>query len=140
MIHKLITMKKEINNKNKSPFGWWVATLVERFEYENENQSNLKRRCRVWTNTIILKAKDREEAFDKANKYGNLGKEDSYSFIDEKTKRKSKLVFEGISSLLPIYERIENDGTEILFEDQYVTVGRIKSWIRNKEELEVFQN
>ena len=71
-------MKKKIKNKNISPHGWWCATIIERFEYENEDYLNLKRRCKAWTNTIILKAKDHEEAYKKAMEYGELGIDGSY--------------------------------------------------------------
>lgn len=133
-------MENEIKDRFKSPFGWWVATQIERYEYENEDSTNPKRRCRVWTNTIILKANNRDEAYDKAVKYGNLGKADSYDYVDSKTGRKARIVFEGLSSLLPIYDEIDEDGTEIVFDDDFVTVGRLKSWVRKKEELEVFED
>lgn len=129
-----------MKEKNKSPHGWWVATLIERFEYENEDTSNLKRRRRAWTNTIILKAKNRDEAYQKAIDYGNLGNDGKYEYIDAVSKKRSKIVFEGLSSLLPVYDEIDEDGTEIVFEDQFVSVGRIKSWIRKKEELEAFND
>ncbi len=129
-----------MKTKNKSPFGWWVATLIERWESENEETSNLKRRCIAWTNIIILKAKDRDEAYSKAMEYGNLGKDNNYDFVSEKTNKRFKIVFEGLSSLLPIYDKIDKDGTEIFFDEEYVTVGRVKSWIRKKDELEVFND
>ncbi len=132
-------MGKMIPLKNKSPHGWWVATLVERFEFDDEDKSNLKRRCTAWTNTVILKAKNRNDAYRKAIEYGNLGKEDKSTWSQEGTNRTGRWIFEGISSLLPIYEEIDEDGTEIVFkEDTNITVAKVKSWIRKKRELKVF--
>ena len=42
--------------------------------------------------------------------------------------------------MLPVFEKINEDGTEIVFEEEYVTVRRVKSWIRKKEELEAFDD
>jgi len=133
-------MKNKIKAKNKSPYGWWVATLIERWESQNEDISNLNRRCIAWTNTIILKAKDREEAYQKAMEYGNLGNDGEFDFVNENSNKRYRAVFEGISSLLPVFEKINEDGTEIVFEEEYVTVRRVKSWIRKKEELEAFDD
>jgi hypothetical protein len=131
---------KTISSKNKSPTGWWVATIIERFEDEGEDKSNPRRRCRAWSNVVILKARDRNQAYDKAMSYGKLGK-NGYDWIDTVTRRKARLVFEGLASLLPLYDAFDEDGTEILFEDyDNVTVGRIKRWVRQKKDLEVFDD
>ena len=62
--------KNKIPHRNKSQYGWWVATCLERFEYFDENKSNLNRRCIAWENTILLKAKDRNDAYKKAIENG----------------------------------------------------------------------
>ena len=130
----------KVPSRNKSTHGWWVATLIERFEYDHEDKSNPRRRCRAWTNTVILKAADREKAFEKAIEYGELDKTNKSEWSDDKG-RKGKWVFEGLSSLLPIYDEFDPDGTEIMFEDNVnVTVGRVKSWVRSKKELETFDD
>lgn len=133
-------MAKPIPSKNKSPTGWWVATIIERFEDEGEDKSNPRRRCRAWSNVVVLKARDRNQAYDKAMKYGKLGK-NGYDMIDTVTRRKARLVFEGLASLLPLYDPFDEDGSEILFEDhESVTVGRVKRWIKQKKDLEVFDD
>lgn len=129
-----------VPSRNTSPYGWWVATLVERFEYDHEDKNNPRRRCRAWTNTVIFKAEDREEAYSKAIEYGELTKTDKCDWSDDKG-RKGKWIFEGLSSLLPIYDELDPEGTEILFEDDLnVTVGRVKGWVRDKKDLEVFDD
>jgi hypothetical protein len=133
-------MAKPIPSKNKSPTGWWVVTIIERFEDEGEDKSNPRRRCRAWSNIVVLKARDRNQAYNKAMKYGKLGK-NGYDMVDTVTRRKARLVFEGIASLLPLYDPFDEDGTEILFEDhENVTVGRVKRWVRQKKDLEVFDS
>jgi hypothetical protein len=133
-------MAKSIPSKNKSPTGWWVATIIERFEDEGEDRSNPRRRCRAWSNVVILKARDRNQAYNKAMRYGKLGK-NGYDWIDTATRRKARLVFEGLASLLPLYDPFDEDGSEILFEDyQDVTVGRVKRWVKQKKDLEVFDD
>lgn len=132
--------KMSIPKRNLSPYGWWVATLVERFEYDHEDKSNPRRRCQAWTNTIILKADNREHAFDKAIEYGKLGISEKSDYSDDKG-RKGRWKFEGLCSLLPVYDEIDPDGTEIVYdENTNVTVGRVQSWIRTKEQLEAFDD
>lgn len=129
-----------IPDRNKSPYGWWVATLIERFQFDDEDVSNPRRRCRAYSNTIILKADDREHAYSKAIEYGELGTSDSSGWSDGNG-RTGKWIFEGLSSLLPVYDEIDPDGTEIFFrDDERVTVGKVKSWVCKKEELEAFDD
>jgi len=133
-------MAKPVPWKNKSPTGWWVATMIERFEFEDEDTSNPRRRCRAWSNVVILKAHDRHHAYRKAMRYGESG-EEAFNSTGGPPGRKVKLIFEGLSSLVPVYEEFDEDGSEILFDDhEHITVGRVQSWIRQKSELEVFDD
>jgi hypothetical protein len=133
-------MDNSIPDRNKSPYGWWVATTIERFQFDDEDISNPHRRCRAFTNTVILKADDRERAYEKAVEYGNCGIDSKSDWSDEKG-RKGKWIFEGLSNLIPIYDEIDPDGTEIVFDDDIgVSVKRVKSWVRNKSELEAFDD
>ena len=44
-------------------------------------------------------------------------------------------------TILPLYDELVPDGTESLFDkDENITVGRVKSWVREKEEFEVFDD
>ena len=134
-------MGRKIPSKNKSITGWWVASIIERFEYDDEDKPNLRRRCRAWCNVVILKARDRNHAYRKAIAYGRQGKSEENDWVQEGTGRKCKLIFEGLASLLPVSDEFDEDGAEILFEDhENITVGRVKSWIRQKHELEVFDD
>jgi hypothetical protein len=129
-----------IPSENRSPTGCWVATIIERFEFEDEDTSNPRRRCRAWSNVVLVKARDRNHAYRKAMRYGELGVA-SGDWADVRTGRKGKWIFEGLSSLLPVYDEFDEDGSEILFDDhENITVGRVQSWVREKSDLEVFDD
>jgi hypothetical protein len=63
---------KSIPHRNRSPHGWWIASYLERFEYYDEDRTNLRRRCLAWENTILVKARNRHEAWRKAMAQGRL--------------------------------------------------------------------
>jgi hypothetical protein len=129
--------KAEIPNRNRSSFGWWVASYIERFEWRSEDRAKLERRCLAWENTVIIKAKDREAAYKRAL---GLRKEFSAKWRNygNPPGRPGRWVFEGLTSLLPIYERLE-DGAEIIWhEHANRTVKNIRSFVKKKSELEVF--
>ncbi len=133
-------MDDSIPDRNKSPYGWWVVTIIERFQFDDEDTNNPRRRCRAFTNTVILKADDRERAYQKAIEYGKCGVDGKSDWSDGKGK-KGKWIFEGLSSLLPIYDEIDPDGTEVVFDDDIgLSVKRVQSWVRKKSELEVFND
>jgi len=124
--------------KNRSPEGWWIASYVERFEYYDENVSNLNRRCLAWENTILIQAADREEAYRKALVAGRVG--DRSEAWDADSKRKGCWRFEGLTSLLPIYEALE-DGTEVLWTQHAgKSVRTIKQLVKRKRDLEAFDD
>lgn len=128
----------KIPYRNTSPSRWWLASYIERFEFDDENKSNMKRRCLAYENTIIIKANNRDEAYRKAVKVGLIGNK-SPGEIKE-TGRRGKWIFEGLSLLLPIYEDLE-DGSEILWTEHFnKTVRKIKSLVRKKNELDVFND
>jgi len=123
---------------NQSPYGWWVATLILRFQYVGEDVSNPRHRCMADENLVLIKAKDREEAYRKALRLGEA--EEDVELSDSTTGRRGYFVFEGLSSLLPVYDEIE-DGAELLWtRHSNITVGRVQSWVRDKSGLKVFQD
>ena len=123
-------------DQNRSPVGWYLATYMERFEFEGEDKSNLRRRCRAWENTILVKAATPSEAYRSAVRHAK---------ITEKTPWKNsrgengRLVFEGLTHLVPIYDALE-DGAEVCWNDhQNVSVQKIKSMVTAKHNLEAFR-
>ena len=130
-------MKKSIPAKNKSPHGWWVATIVERYEHFDEDKTKLNRRCTAWMNTVLIKASNRDEAYRKAIAQGKIGTD---SICGPEGGRQGHWVFEGLASLLPIYEQLE-DGAEIIWEQAVnVTVKTVRASVKEKRELECFQD
>ncbi len=110
---------------------------MERFEFPDEDTSNEDRRCRAWENTIIVKADNPEDAYQKAIDHATLLSEDTGWMRGDGLKG-GRLVFEGLTSLLPIYDELE-DGAEILWRDyRNSKVKTIKKMIRSKDDLEAF--
>lgn len=130
--------KKKIPSRNKSPYGWWIASYIERFEYEDEDKDDLNRRCLAWENTILIKARNREQALRKAEKTGRLSERNGlYKTVGGKM---ACWRYEGLTSLLPIYEELE-DGAEILWKEYpNRTVKKIRSWVKSKDKLETFDD
>ena len=130
-------MKNTIPEKNKSPHGWWVATIVERYEHFDENKANLNRRCTAWMNTVLIKAASRDEAYRKAIAHGKIGTD---TICGPEGGRQGHWVFEGLASLLPIYEELE-DGAELMWEQAVnIAVKTVKAGVKEKRDLECFQD
>lgn len=126
---------KKSNHRHRSPTGWWIASYIERAVWADARRPPPSSRCTAWENTIIFKAKDRDAAYSKAVRLGSLNKS---TFSDAAGKRNGRWVFEGLTSLLPIYDELE-DGSEVLWRDYSgITLKRVRSMIKKKSELEVF--
>jgi len=82
----------------------------------------------------LVKAKNPDEAYRKALK---IGKSEEQEYLN--TEGDSvKFTFEGLTSLLPIYEELE-DGSELEWSEfENRSVKKIKSWVKSKQDLEVF--
>jgi hypothetical protein len=130
-------VKRKIPHRNRSPYGWWIASYIERAVWDNDPKPKPSTRCLAWENTVIFKAPNREAAFKKAIRRFSRP---SSTFQDETTKRTGHWVFDGLTGLLPIYEKLE-DGAEILWrEHRNKTVAKIRSWVKVKRELETFDD
>ncbi len=130
--------RRQIPARNRSPHGWWTASYLERFVFDDENRRDLSRRCLAWENTILIEAKDREQAYRKAVAHGRLGQGGVAREVG--TGRKGRWRFEGLTSLLPIYERLEN-GAEVLWQEHAgCAVRSVLAKVKRKKQLEVFQD
>jgi hypothetical protein len=128
-------MKDGIPHRNHSPHGWWIASYIERAAWDDEPNPSPNSRCLAWENTIILQAGNREEAYEKAIRLAQ-----SESEFENNCGRKGHWIFEGLTSLLPNYDELK-DGTEILWEEhKNRTIAKIRSWVKSKKELEVFDD
>lgn len=138
-------MKKDQISKNTesifggdvSPVNWYVAHILLRFEFYDEVKENLNRRCKIWLNEILINAKSPSEAYKKAVKFGKLEEESGEMWTE--TNRKGRWLFEGLTSLVPIYEELK-DGAEISWtEYENKSVKTAKSWVKPKDKLQVFK-
>jgi hypothetical protein len=131
-------MKDGIPYRNHSPHGWWVASYVLRATWDDEAGSDPTATFLVWENTIILRASDRSAAYEKALRFAA---EAQSEFEDSDSPgRNGRWNLEGLTSLLPIYDELE-DGAEILWkEHEAVPLEKLRSWVKSKSELEVFDD
>lgn len=127
--------RKEKSYAFTSPVNWYIAGIMLRFEVNGENNGNLNRRCVAWENQHLVKAKNPDEAYKKALK---IGKESESEYIN--TDGESvKWIFEGLTTLIALFEELE-DGAEIIWiEHENKAFRTIRSRVKSKENLEVFQ-
>jgi hypothetical protein len=119
---------------NKSPVGWYLASYLQRAVLSGEESNNPNKRYTTWENTILIKAKTSEEAYKKAVK---MAKGDSSSYKNIYGQR-VKWKFEGLISLVPINEKLE-DGAELIWRDlSKFALKTNRKRIKRKNELEAF--
>lgn len=101
-----------MHDKNISPVGWYVGSYLIRFtELEHDKNDDPEERFSSWENTVIVKAKDLDEAYDKIVEIAKL---DTAPYKGGPDGVPVQWVFEGITELLPIYDELE-DGAEIMW-------------------------
>jgi hypothetical protein len=111
---------------------------LERFEYNDEDRRQQNRRCLAWENTILVKARNRDEAWRKAMAQGRLG--DRSEARNVTSGRAGVWRFEGLTCLLPIYDSLE-DGAELLWvEHRGRSVRSIRALVRPKRLLQAFDD
>lgn len=117
-------------DKNTSPVGWYVASYLLRFiELDDVDKDNPEKRFLSWENTVLVQAKSLDEAFIKVTKLARAATK-PYRGGDKSVP--VKWVFEGITSLLPIYEQLE-DGAEIAWaEHPSRKLKTLRTWVRPK--------
>lgn len=126
----------KISERHRSPTGWWIASYVERAVW-NGNRDSENSRCTAWENTIIFKAKNRTSAYKKAVE---LGSSNNSTFSDRSGEKTGRWKFEGLTSLLPIYEPLE-DGAEILWRDYSgKSLKSVRAMVKKKRNLEAFDD
>lgn len=128
---------KKAAHKYRSPTGWWIASYIERAVWDDLRRLAQSSRCTAWENTIIFKAKDGNSAYSKAVRLGSSNKS---TFSDDTGKRTGRWVFEGLTSLLPIYDELA-DGTEILWRDHSGrALKSVRAMVKKKSDLEAFKD
>ena len=134
----MVTTLTDIPYRNRSPYGWWIASYVERACWDDEPLDDDTLRSRVWENTIILQADDREAAYEKAMRLASGGEA---KFDDGDIHgRIGHWRFVGLSSLLAIHDELE-DGAEVVWIDRgAMSFREIKRIVTDKHGLEVFDD
>ena len=122
----------KIDSSYHSDYGWYIVTVLERFERLNEDTSNPNRRCTAWENTLIVKADSILLAYDKVVKEE---KKTRSSDVTELNGHKGRWVFEGIIDILPIYEEFEDMAELIWKEHRRVAVKTVKSQVYTRKEI-----
>ena len=116
-----------------SPVGWYVGSYLLRFiELEAAGNDDPDADFLVWENTVIVEAGDLDEAFRKIEAIGLQHTEPYKGGHDGVPVR---WVFEGITELLPVYERLQ-DGAEIMWaERESVKLGALRAQSMSLEEI-----
>lgn len=129
-------MKSRINNQDEST-GWYVAILVERYQYDGEDQTDTNRLCSAEERMILVQADDKHSAYEKAMIIGEAD-HDTVGLADDG--RSGKWKFMGLAELLPVYDKLEH-GAELLSVDyKDVPYESIEDSVCEKEDLQIFQD
>ncbi len=113
--------------------GWYVASYQLRFiEIEDPKRDDPDAEFLVWENTILVKAPDLDQAYEKTVRIATEATEPYKGGPDGVD---VQWVFEGVTELLPIYEEIE-DGAEILWsEREGESLREIRALARKKSDF-----
>ena len=120
-------------DRNISPVDWYVGTYLSRFiEIEEELNNDPEKRFSTWENTVIVKAANLDEAYDKVEKIGIEHAEPYKGGLEGIPVQWEYL---GVIELLPIYEALE-DGAEIMWASNYPRkLKNLKTMVKQKNEF-----
>ncbi|QKE63321.1 DUF4288 domain-containing protein [Aquipseudomonas campi] len=120
-------------DKNISPVGWYVGAYLLRFiEVNDPSNEDGEERFLSWENTVIVKAENMDEAYDKIEK---IAKESTAPYLGGADAIPVQWVFEGITDILPIYEELE-DGSEIMWSEHKPTkLKNLRKMVRRRGEF-----
>ncbi|MEJ2407205.1 MAG: DUF4288 domain-containing protein [Candidatus Thiodiazotropha sp.] len=120
-------------DKNISPVGWYLGTYLARFiEIEDQSNDDPEARFATWENSVIVKAGDLGEAYDKVEA---IGIEHGEPYKGGKEGIPVKWEYLGIIELLPIYEELV-DGAEIMWASNYPRkLKNLQTIVKRKDEF-----
>jgi len=121
------------DRKNTSPVGWYVATYVLRFvELSEPGNDDPDRKFQSWENTILVKASDLDDAYDKVCMFAA---KESRPYKGGSEGVDVQWLFEGVLDLLPVYEELA-DGSELMWAERGPRkLSNIRKHIRAKGEF-----
>ncbi len=122
-----------MSDKNISPVGWYVGSYVLRFvELGREDKEDSEARFLTWENTVLVRAADLDEAYEKVVR---IGQEHTEPYKGGPDGIDVQWVLEGVTELLPIYEDLE-DGAEIMWSERNGRkLKNIRKCVRKKGEF-----
>jgi hypothetical protein len=98
---------------NLSPVGWYIASYLLRFVVLAEpGNDDPERRFHTWENTILVKAKNLDEAYEKVIEFA--ARETRPYKAGTPPGVDAQWIFEGVSELLAVHEEI-GDGAEVMW-------------------------
>ncbi len=102
-------------DKNVSPVGWYLVSYLLRFvELDDKDKNNDNARFLSWENSILVRATDQDEAYEKGVKMAHAATE-PYQGGSAGVPVQWELV--GVTEVLPIYEEL-GDGAEIAWTER----------------------
>jgi hypothetical protein len=114
---------------NHSPVGWYIESyLLRLIELDEEGNDDPERGFTVWENTVLIKAENVDEAYDKVVAIGQSHKPYKGG---EPPGVDVQWLFEGVSELLPVYEKIE-DGCEVMWAEYTKKLKNIRRRARSR--------
>jgi hypothetical protein len=118
---------------NRSPVGWYVASYLLRFvEIQAARKNNARQKFLSWENTVLVKARSLEHAYAKVTRIGR-GKTRPYRGGPKGIP--VRWVYEGITDLLPVYEKVR-DGAEIMWTERTPrTVKTLRMLVKSRKAL-----
>ena len=119
-------------DRDISPVGWYIATYILRFVELNENwNGDPDERHLTWENTILVEAANMDEAYDKTLMFAAR---QTNPYKGGREAVDVQWLFEGVSKLLPIYEKLE-DGSELFWAPHTRKLKNIRARIRTKADF-----
>lgn len=120
-------------DKNKSPTGWYIGSYVLRFvELDWEGNDDPERRFNAWENTILVKAENLEDAYDKIVEVASM---QTVPYKGGHEGVPVQWVFEGVTELLPVYEEFAH-GSELMYREYGPTkLKNLRKQVRSKDEF-----
>ena len=121
------------HDPNRSPVGWYVASYLLRFvETQAQRKGNPRRKFLSWENTVLVKARSLEQAYAKVTK---IGRAKMKPYRGGPKGIPVRWVYEGVTDLLPVYEKLR-DGVEIMWTERTPrTVRTLRTLVKSKRAL-----
>ena len=119
-------------DKNVSPVGWYFGSYLLRFiELDDVKKDDPERRFLSWENTVLVKAKSIEMAYEKIEK---IGKQSSKPYKGGDQGIPVQWEYLGVTEILPVYEEIA-DGAEIAWGEKTRKLKNLRKCIIQKNAI-----